>query len=185
MTNSASDRPPGAVATSATDAAARADIVILAAPLSRLRDLPLAELDGKIVVDAMNYWPPVDGIQEEYDGRATSPLVAEAIPGAAVVKSFRHFDYHQLDEDARPGAADRRAIALAGDDHSSVTTVADPIDRLGFDPVIAGPLQAGSRFGPGSNPFGVSTDRAALERLLGIAAPPLPHRIGSDRRTPS
>ena len=163
---------PGAVATNAKDAAIRADMVILAVPLSRFRDLPLTRLHGKVVVDAMNYWPPVDGIHSEFEERASSPLVAAAIPGAAVVKSFSHLGYHQLDEDARPaGAADRHAIAVAGDDHGAVTAVADLIDRLGFDPVIAGPLEAGSRFGPGSDLFGISTDRAAVERLLGIAAP--------------
>lgn len=170
---------PGAIATSATQAARDSDIVILAVPLGRYRSLPAADLAGKVVIDAMNYWPPVDGIIAEFeDGVASSLVVAEALPGARLVRAFSHLGYHQLDEDARPaGAPDRHAIAIAGDDTSAVRVVAELVDRLGFDPVIAGGLGASALFGPGTDLFGTSTDRATVVRLLAAHGSDLRHEL--------
>lgn len=164
---------PGAVATSATDAVEQADIVILAVPLGKHRTVPLNQLAGKIAIDAMNYWPPVDGpIREFIDGTPSSVRVAAAMPGAHLVKAFSHLDYHQLEQDARPaGASDRHAIAIAGDNPSAVQTVCRLVDRLGYDPVIAGGLTTSNTFAPGSSLFGTSTTKAEVIRLL--AAPGL------------
>jgi len=54
---------PGAEPRWASDAVADADIVVLAIPLHRLTDVDPARLAGKVVVDAMNYWPASDGVQ--------------------------------------------------------------------------------------------------------------------------
>lgn len=163
---------PGATATTATDAAGQGDLVVLAIPLGKYRTLPSARLAGKIVVDAMNYWPPTDGLLPEFEDTPSSPIVAAALPGARLVKALNHLDYHQLDEGARPaGAPDRRAVAIAADDEHATRAVARFVDRLGFDPVIAGPLATGVRFGPGSALFGVSTDRGHAQRLLAVAVP--------------
>lgn len=175
---------PGAAAASAADAARRSDIVILAVPLGRYRTLPAAQLTGKIVIDAMNYWPPTDGVLPEFDNTPSSPVVAAALPGARLVKAFSHLDYHQLDEDARPaGAADRHAIAIAGDDEQAVQAVADLVDRLGFDPVVTGPLATAARFGPGSDLFGTSASRIDVARLLAATTAPDPQPTRSDTTT--
>jgi predicted dinucleotide-binding enzyme len=164
----------GAVAKTAGAVAREADIVILAVPLGKYRSLPAQQLDGKVVVDAMNYWPPVDGVLPEFeDGVPSSLVVANALPGARLVRAFNHLGYHQLDEDARPaGVPDRHAIAIAGDDPDAVRAVADLVARLGFDPVVAGDLAASAGFGPGSELFGTSTSRAEVARLLASDDPP-------------
>ncbi len=159
---------PGADARSATEVADLADIVILAVPLGKYRTLPAAQLAGKVVIDAMNYWPSVDGTIPEFeDVAASSQVVARALPGARLVKAFSHLGYHQLDEDARPaGSPDRHAIAIAGDDADAVRDVAELVERFGFDPVVAGDLAAGARFGPGTDLFGTSAGRGEVTRLL-------------------
>ncbi|OYO07966.1 NADP oxidoreductase [Enemella evansiae] len=166
---------PGATAASAAQAARSADLVILALPLGKRATIPARELDGKVVIDAMNYWPPTDGILAEFEGVGpSSAVIQQELPRARVVKTFSHLGYHQLEEDARPvGAPDRSALAIAGDDPHAVIQVAGFVDRIGFDPVLVGPLTEGVRFGPGSPAFGVSTDSRALEELLGT-------RVGAD-----
>ena len=99
---------PGAQPHWASDALADADIVVLAIPLHRFRDIDPALLDGKLVVDAMNYWPASDGVLQPFEGRGSSEVVARRLGGSAVVKALNHIGYHELEDRARPaGAPDR------------------------------------------------------------------------------
>ena len=68
---------PGAEPRWAAEAVADADVVILAIPIHRFAAFDPALVAGKIVVDIMNYWPPVDGRQEMFEDRdlGTSEIV--------------------------------------------------------------------------------------------------------------
>lgn len=152
----------------AEDVARDADIVILALPLGRHRELPEPELRGKMVIDAMNYWPDTDGILPEFENdTSSSQIVATTLPEARIVKALSHLGYHELLSDARPrGAADRHAIAIAGDDPDSVARVSEFVDSLGFDPVTVGALDQGRHFGPSTASFGISVTADELVKRI-------------------
>jgi predicted dinucleotide-binding enzyme len=161
---------PGATATIAADAIAGAETVILALPLGRYPTLDPAQLSGKLVIDAMNYWWEVDGIRPDLSDLeiSTSRLVQEHLAASRVVKAFNHMGYHDLDAEARRrGTSLRKAIAIAGDDPGDVSTVESIVDALGFDPVHVGPLTAGIRLQPGSALFGANVDASSIRRMLG------------------
>jgi 8-hydroxy-5-deazaflavin:NADPH oxidoreductase len=158
---------PGAQPRWAADAVADADIVVLAIPLHRFLDIDPVLLNGKLVVDAMNYWPASDGVLKAFEDGGSSEIVARRLAGSTVVKALNHIGYHELEDRARPaGAPDRRAAGVAGDNPAAVAAIAGLIDRIGYDPVGLDSLRAGRVLQPGGPVFGAVLPRAEFEQAV-------------------
>ena len=160
----------GAQAMQPAEAAAFGEIVVVAIPFGRYREVPAEPLYNKVVVDTNNYFERRDGRIEEIEaGRTTSSeLLRRHAPGANVVKAFGTIRWSRLLHDGRPpGSADRIAIPIAGDDPAAKATVASLIDAIGFDAVDAGTLADGGRkFQPDTALFAADLTRADVEDLL-------------------
>jgi predicted dinucleotide-binding enzyme len=158
---------PGAQPRWAADAVADADIVVLAIPLHRFLDIDPMLLNGKLVVDAMNYWPASDGVLQAFEDDGSSEIVARRLADSTVVKALNHIGYHELEDRARPaGAPDRRAAGLAGDDPAAVAAIAGLADRIGYDPVPLESLRAGRVLQPGGPVFGTVLTLPEFEQAV-------------------
>lgn len=160
---------PGAEPRWARDAVEDADIVVLAIPLHRFADFDPDLVADKLVLDTMNYWPPVDGVQEMFEDRrnGSSEIVAHRLARSTVVKALNHIGYHELEDQRRPvGSPERRALGVAGDDPGAVDLVADVVERIGCDTVRLGRLSEGRLLQPGGPVFGASLSRTEFESAM-------------------
>lgn len=151
-----------ATAATAAGAAEAGEVVIVAVPFRRVRDLPADRMAGKIVVDATNYYPgPETRFPELDDGSmSSSELVATALPGARLVKAVNTIWYQHLREHpSAPGTPGRRAIPIAGDDAEAKRVVAGLLDDIGFDSVDVGSLADGRRIQPDTPVYNVRLTR--------------------------
>ncbi|MHB1004192.1 MAG: NADPH-dependent F420 reductase [Chloroflexota bacterium] len=159
----------GARAMTVEDAAAFGEVVLVAIPLGKYRTLPAERLAGKIVIDAMNYYPGRDG---EMAGMAenSSRVVAGYLTGSRLVKAFNTMNYVALGKESQPSAPleDRLVLYLAGDDQDAVASVEDLIREIGFTPLVTGTLADGApRQQPGASIYNNPVRPAEARRLLG------------------
>jgi len=136
------DLGPSARAATVEEAAGAGDLVLVAIPLKNHRRLPAAAFEGKIVIDAGNYYPDRDGRIEELDAeeQTTIGLTQAHLAGSRVVKGFNHIMAAQIVTDGSPaGTDDRRALGTAGDDAEAKEALTRLYDDFGFDTVDAGP----------------------------------------------
>jgi predicted dinucleotide-binding enzyme len=164
---------PGADPRWAADAVNDSDLVVLAIPVHRFPTFDPDLVAGKLVVDAMNYWPPIDGVREMFEDRryGSSEIVQRRLDQATVVKALNHLGYEELENDRHPpGSPDRRALGVAGDDPGAVDVVAELVDRIGYDAVRLDSLRAGRVLEPGGPVFGAALRRPEFEQALGAEA---------------
>jgi hypothetical protein len=160
---------PGAEPRWVADAVAGADIVVLAIPLHRFAAFDPGLVAGKLVIDAMNYWPEVNGFLAAFADRgdSSSEIVQRRLDRSTLVKTLNHIGYHELADDRRPaGSPERRALGVAGDDAAAVDAVAQVIERIGYDAIRLDSLGAGRLLEPGGPVFGVALHRSEFEAAV-------------------
>lgn len=118
-----------------------ADVLILAIPFRAYTKVAsaMANWSGRIVIDAMN---ARDLTPEELGGRESTELVALALPGAKVVKTFNQLPANLLGSDPSQDGG-RRVMFVSSDDVGASTVISRLVEQLGFAPIELGKLNKG------------------------------------------
>ena len=134
---------PGAVVVKADNAAAGADVVVLATgfddAIAALRSV--GKLQGKVVIDVTNpLTADYMGLTLGYSTSA-SEEIARAVPGAEVVKAFNTVFAPVLAEGADFGGGRKVSVFLASDSPAAKETARQLADSMGFETIDAGGLK--------------------------------------------
>lgn len=163
--------PRSRAATSA-GAAEAADIAVVSIPFRAYLDVPVHELDGKVVIDTTNYFWERDGRYPAIDDRSTTDaeLLQRHLLGSRVVKGFNHLRAIEISTTGSDaGSSSRRALGMAGDDEGAKEVLARLYEEFGFDAVDAGSLSESWRLGRGSPAQVVFQDAESLRRNIAAA----------------
>jgi predicted dinucleotide-binding enzyme len=169
LTDLVAELGPRARAATAEEAAAAGEVVVVTVPFKAYADVPVAPLDGKVVIDTNNYYFERDGRYADIDSGETAPseLLAAHLPGSRVVKAFNSIQAgHIVTAGSPAGTPDRRALPIAGDDAEAKAVVAALVDAFGFDVVDVGPLVEGRRFDRDKPAYGAELSADALREAL-------------------
>lgn len=134
---------PGATAVPAAQAAARADVIVLATgygdAVAALQSL--GDLSGKVVIDITN--PLTADYMGLSIGHGTSAgeEIAKAVPGAEVVKAFNTVFAQVLAEGADFGRGQQVPVFVASDSARAKQTAASLAESMGFAVIDAGGLR--------------------------------------------
>ncbi|USX25918.1 NADPH-dependent F420 reductase [Oxalobacteraceae bacterium OTU3CINTB1] len=159
-----------AIVPTALHQALAADIVFLAVPFTAvpdaLKDAPA--WNNRIIVDTTNAIDFIDFSPANLGGRPSSDIVAEAAPGARLVKSFNTLFATILGR--QPGeAGGRRVLFLSGDDPAANRTLAELIERFGYAAIDLGPIAAGGMLQQFGGPL--TTHSMLLQKQGGASLP--------------
>jgi predicted dinucleotide-binding enzyme len=171
--------PITAEPTTLVEAAARADVALLAVPypaLAEVIDLVGSALADTIVIDATNPMGLsaeghiISTLGEEYTSGETT---ARMLPHSQVVRAFSHV----MEELLWPRGTDQRefwGMAVAGDDAASKEIAGSLVSDAGFTPVDIGTLVESQPLDPGGVLFPHMFTPADLARAVRIQTPVAP-----------
>jgi 8-hydroxy-5-deazaflavin:NADPH oxidoreductase len=120
-----------------------ADAVIVATPFEAAADAlrSLGDLSGKVVIDITNpLTPDYMGLTIGHDTSAAEQI-AQALPGAEVVKGFNTLFAQVLAAGADFGGSRKATVFLASDSERAKQTAKALAESMGFETLDAGPLK--------------------------------------------
>ena len=120
------------------DDAAAAGIVVIAVPWDRVPEAVQGlAWSGQVVIDATNNFAA-----DDLQGRTSSELVADLVPGARVVKAGNTLGAEVLGSDPQE-AGGRRVMFVSGDDADAKADVVAVFQDAGFATIDLGNLATG------------------------------------------
>ena len=132
----------GASATTPAEAAADADIVVVAVPWDAVETVVrgLGNLSGKIVIDPTN--PRVigdDGLRNWAVDSSNAEIIQTLAPGARVVKALNTMNWRTMvDPEATGGPV---SVPIVGDDEAAKAKVVALVAGMNLEPIDLGPLR--------------------------------------------
>ena len=124
------------------EAAAQADIVVLAVPGGVALEVveSLGDLSGKIVLDPTNIvMGGDDGAPVHAVETSNAEMIQAAAPGARVVKAFNTLNYRTMIDPASSGGP--VTIPIVGDDADAKARIAALAEGMGLETIDLGPLR--------------------------------------------
>jgi len=128
------------------DDALKADVIFFAVPFIQFKNVAsaLSDWTGKIVIDVTNAFKlPAEVMETELNGRLSSEVNAERVPGAKLVKAFNQLPMNVLSSPVPAGG--RRVVFISSDDADASAKVARLAEELGFAPIQVGKIGVGGR----------------------------------------
>ena len=131
-----------ASATGQVEAAAQADIVVIAVPGDVAEQVvaSLGDLSGKIIIDPTNrVGPGDDGFMMHTTATSNAELIQALAPDAYVVKAFNTLNFRtMIDPESSGGPV---TIPLVGNDAEAKATVAALVEGMGLEAIDLGPVR--------------------------------------------
>ncbi len=131
-----------AFATGQAEAAAQADIVVIAVPGNVAEQVvaSLGDLSGKIIIDPTNrVGPGDDGFMMHTVATSNAELIQALAPEAFVVKAFNTLNYRtMIDPELSGGPV---TIPLVGNNAEAKATVAALVEGMGLESIDLGPVR--------------------------------------------
>jgi predicted dinucleotide-binding enzyme len=164
---------PHTTAGTPAEAAAFGEVVLIATPYGELEkighDLGGA-LQGKIVLDACNPYPPdPEPFRREIEKAGVAISTAKYFPGARLVRAFSAVDATSVEASAA-GRGAKLGVPLASDDKDALRVAEHLVRDAGCEPVTVGDFAAARSFQRGGPGFRANTSAAALRKRLGLPA---------------
>jgi len=160
---------PSTLAGTPAQAAAFADVVLIAVPYGALpqvgRDLAHL-LKGKIVIDVGNPRVDRDGeVGKDALARGTGVASKEHLPGVRLVRALNALSYVQVTKEAHR-AGEKLGIPIAADDKEAIDLTVRLVEEAGFDPVVVGGLERAKEFDAGTPVYVKGLTAAQLKAAL-------------------
>jgi 8-hydroxy-5-deazaflavin:NADPH oxidoreductase len=152
-------------------AVADADVVALAVPYAAVGDVATAggPWDGKVVIDATNFFEQRDGAERRPGPEGSSAEVQRKLAGSFVVKAFNTIPARLLLAADSPSGG-QITIPVASDDEKAGRIVEDLVAEMGFVPLRVGRLAAAAQLmDAGGALFGRALSPADMHAALGHA----------------